>query len=247
MAMRVNGEGITVVEYQHEFGLLQAAWKEAGNDADESAQKKTLQDHFIDELLLSQAAKTAGHIITDTELQDRINSLATQLGGADKLAEWKTKYGYDEVAFNRSLRRAALAAWMRDQVTDQAGTTADQVHARQIRVNNEGEARAVQAQLQTGTDFNTLAAEYEPLTHGDLGWFPRGYLYQKAVEDAAFSLQPGQVSSMIQTDIGYHFVLVIERDANHPLAPEALQFFRRQAFANWLAQHRSAAKIEILV
>jgi peptidyl-prolyl cis-trans isomerase C len=247
MALRVNGEGITVVEYQHELSLLQAAWKEAGKADDDQAQKKMLQDHFIEELLLSQAAKANGHSVTDAELQERINALATQIGRQDKLAQWKTKYGYDDAAFNLMLRRAAAAAWMRDQITTQAGTTADQVHARQIRVNNEGEARAVQAQLQAGTDFNTLAAEYEPLTRGDLGWFPRGYLYQSAVEDAAFALQPGQVSSMIKTDIGFHFVLVIERDANHPLAPDALQFVQRQAFEKWLAQHRSEAKIEILI
>jgi len=247
MALRVNGEGITVMEYQHEQSLLQAAWQEAGKSADEQAQKKLLQDYFIEELLLSQAAKANGYLATDAELQERIASLGSQLGGQDKLTQWQTQYGYDEAAFNHMLRRSLAAAWMRDQIAVQVGTTADQVHARQIRVDDEGEARAVQAQLQAGVDFTTLAAEYDPLTRGDLGWFPRGYLYQTAVEDAAFALQPGQVSTMIKTDIGYHFVLVIERDANHPLSPDALQFVRHQALEKWLAQKRSEAKIDILI
>ncbi len=247
MALRVNGEGITITDYQHELDLLKTAWQEAGKTADEAAQKKLLQDYFVDELLLSQAAKAEGYEVNDVFLQEHITTLASQLGGQDKLEQWKTKYGYDDASFNQRMRRAMASAWMRDRVATQAGTAADQVHARQIRVNSDGEARAVQAQLQAGTDFTELATEYDPLTRGDLGWFPRGYLYQKAVEDAAFALQPGQVSAMLTTEIGYHFVLVIERDANHPLAPDALQFVRRQALEKWLAQQRSTAKIEILL
>jgi len=247
MALRVNGEGITITEYQHELDLLKSAWQEAGKAADDAAQKKLLQDYFIDELILSQAAKTEGYAVSDAALQEHITALAGQLGGQDKLAQWKTKYGYDDASFIQRLRRGMAAAWMRDRVAAQAGTTADQVHARQIRVNSDGEARAVQAQLQAGTDFTELADEYDPLTRGDLGWFPRGYLYQKAVEDAAFALQPGQVSAMLTTEIGYHFVLVIERDANRPLSPDALQFVRRQALEKWLAQKRSEAKIDILI
>lgn len=247
MALRVNGEGITISEYQHESDLLKAAWQEAGKAADEAAQKKLLQDFFIDELLLSQAAKAEGYSVSDAALQEHITALASQLGGQEKLEQWKAKFGYDDASFNLRLHRAMASAWMRDRVAAQAGTSADQVHARQIRVNSEGEARAVQAQLGAGTDFTELATEYDPLTRGDLGWFPRGYLYQKAVEDAAFALQPGQVSAMIATEIGYHFVLVIERDANHPLSPDALQSVRRQALEKWLAQKRSESKIEILI
>jgi peptidyl-prolyl cis-trans isomerase C len=247
MALRVNGQGIPLAEYQHELGLLRSAQKEAGITADDQSRQAQVLDDFIEQLLLSQAAAAGGHAVSDADLQQRITSLAARLGGMDKLEQWKAANGYGDAAFQRRLRRAVLAAWMGEQVAARAGTTADQVHARQIRVNDEGEARAVQAQLQAGTDFTALAAEYDPLIRGDLGWFPRGYLYQKAVEDAAFALQPGQVSPMIQTDIGFHFVMVIERDASHPLSPDALLFIQHQALDNWLAQKRSEAKIEILV
>ena len=33
---------------------------------------------------------------------------------------------------------------------------------------------------------------------GDLGWFAKGGLSDKALEDAAFALQPGQLSDVIQ-------------------------------------------------
>jgi peptidyl-prolyl cis-trans isomerase C len=247
MAARVNGEGITLVDYQRELGLLQSAQKEDGVQADAQTQKTQVLDSLIDQILLSQAAASSSHSIADVELQKRISDLATQLGGVEKLDQWKSRYGYDDLAFQRTLRENMAAAWMRDQIAAQVGTTADQVHARQIRVNDEGEARSIQAQLQAGTDFTQLAGEYDPLTKGDLGWFPRGYLFQQAVEDAAFALQPGQFSSMIQTNIGYHFVLMIERDAQHPLSPDALLFLQHQAVSQWLKQKRAEAKIEILI
>jgi peptidyl-prolyl cis-trans isomerase C len=247
MAAHVNGEGILLVDYQREQGLLQAAQKEEGIQADAQAQKTQVLDAFIDELLFSQSAASKGHVIDDAELQKRISDLAVQLGGIDKLDQWKSKYGYDDQAFQRTLKRNMAAAWMRDQVAAEVGTTADQVHARQIRVNDPGEAQSINAQLQAGTDFTQLASEYDPLTKGDLGWFPRGYLFQPTVEDTAFALQPGKFSGMLQTNIGYHFVLVIERDAQHPLSPDALLFLQHKHVNEWLKQKRADAKIEIQV
>jgi hypothetical protein len=58
---------------------------------------------------------------------------------------------------------------------------------------------------------------------------------------------PYRNNQMIQTTIGYHFVLVVERDARHPLAPDALLFLQHQAVSQWLKQKRSEAKIGILV
>jgi peptidyl-prolyl cis-trans isomerase C len=247
MAVRVNGEGILLVDYQRELGLLQAAQKEDAIQADAQAQKTQVLDAFINEVLFSQAAALKGHVIVDADMQKRISDLAIQLGGMDKLDQWKSKYGYDDQAFQRTLKRNMAAAWMRDQVAAEVGTTADQVHARQIRVKDPGEAQSINAQLQAGTDFTQLAGEYDPLTKGDLGWFPRGYLFQPAVEDAAFALQAGKFSGMIQTNIGYHFVLVIERDAQHLLSPDALLFLQHKQVEQWLKQKRADAKIEILV
>lgn len=41
---------------------------------------------------------------------------------------------------------------------------------------------------------------------GDLGWFQRGQM-QRPFEDAAYSLQVGQISDVITTDSGVHLIL----------------------------------------
>ena len=72
MAAHVNGEGILLVDYQRELGLLQAAQKEEGVQADAQAQKTQVLDAFTNEILFSQAAASKGHVIADAEMQKRV-------------------------------------------------------------------------------------------------------------------------------------------------------------------------------
>ena len=125
--------------------------------------------------------------------------------------------------------------------------TAEQVHARQILLFSADEANNAYAQLQSGKDFAKLAATYNPVTEGDLGWFPRGYLLDSKLEEAAFNLQPGQYSTVIQTPTGFHILLVIERDPNRPLEPDALQALQGQALQKWLEARHSQSEIQVLL
>jgi peptidyl-prolyl cis-trans isomerase C len=105
----------------------------------------------------------------------------------------------------------------------------------------------VYGQLQNGADFAELAANYDPVAKGDLGWFPRGYLSEPALEEAAFSLQPGQYSNVIQTRLGYHILQVIERDPQRPLDPDARQVLQDKALQEWMSKARSQSDIQILL
>ena len=81
------------------------------------------------------------------------------------------------------------------------------------------------------------------MTKGELGWFPRGYLPESAIEQAAFALQAGQFSDVIQTQAGYHILFVVERDPAHPLSPDALLTLQERAIQDWLTQQRNASTI----
>jgi peptidyl-prolyl cis-trans isomerase C len=134
---------------------------------------------------------------------------------------------------------------MRDQIASEVPVVAEQVHARQILLSDSTQANDILALLQSGSDFTNLAFQSDPVAGGELGWFGRGELFYSELEDAAFALQPGQVSPIIQTPVGYHILQVLERQGDRPLSPAALLKTRQKAVEQWLQQQRSQSQIEI--
>jgi peptidyl-prolyl cis-trans isomerase C len=245
-AATVNGEIIPLREFQAQLAQYKTAQASLGNTvSDEDAGKAVLED-LISQVLLAQAAEAAGFKLTDAALQARIDALQDQAGGSDQLLKWQTDNGYDSPeAFRAALRRSIEAAWMRDKIVTAVPHTADQVHVQQILLYNEGDANAVLEQLKVGADFNALATQYKPDTRGDLGWFPKGYLLEPKIEEAAFSLQVGETSAVIQTDTGFSIVKVLERDPNHPLSPDAYLALQDAALKAWISQQRAAANVVV--
>lgn len=247
MAARVNGTGILLTEYQSELQRYQAGMQAAGQTSDDATASQAVLEQLENQTLLANAAHQQGYTVDDATLQTRLDELTQAAGGSEQLQSWLSANFYSEEAFRIALRRDMQSIWMKQQIFNEVGTTAEQVHARQILAYSQAEADGIIAQVQAGASFEDLAYDYDPLTGGELGWFPRGYLLQPAVEDAAFGLEPGGVSGVISTDYGFHIVQVIEKDPNHALSPDALQFVQREALAKWLEQQRSQAAIEVLV
>jgi len=238
----VNGEVIPLVEYQAELVRYKSAQAALGKTvSDEDAANAVLED-MIAQVLMAQGARAAGLSVTEADLQSRIETLTASLGGADKLSAWQSAHGYDDTSFRSSLKRAAEAALMRDKIIADVSGTAEQVHARQILLYNDADAQSVLAQLKAGAKFDDLAATYDPVTRGDLGWFPQGYLLDANLEAAAFALQAGQFSEVIQSAVGFHIIYIVERGP-HLLSPDALLVLQGRAVADWVSQQRAQASI----
>ncbi len=84
--------------------------------------------------------------------------------------------------------------------------------------SGQAKARAEQARQRAlaGEDFDGLARELSegPSADqgGDLGFFSAGQMVQP-FSDVAFSLEPGEVSEVVQTSFGWHVIKVEERRA----------------------------------
>jgi peptidyl-prolyl cis-trans isomerase C len=240
LAVRINGEGISLEVYQTELALFQDA---LGTGLATYGEEKVLED-LIDQVLLAQAANDLGYQLDENLLDIRIGELGLSSQG---LEDWMMNYGFSEGSFRQTMRREIAAAWMRDQLIADVPDTAEQVHARQILLYNSNEAEAVYAQLEVGMDFGTLANQYEPVTSGDLGWFPRGYLNVTELDDVLFNLEPGAYSPIIQSPIGYHIVQVLEREPDHTLTADARRVLQVQRLTQWLENRRNQSEIIILL
>ena len=118
----------------------------------------------------------------------------------------------------------------------------EQVHARHILISvksadevkspdaaeglDKPQARAkaeeVLKRIKAGENFEAMAKEYSTdpgskESGGDLGWFGKGRMVPE-FEKAAFALQPGQISDIVESPFGFHIIKVEERRNGDPQA-----------------------------
>lgn len=88
------------------------------------------------------------------------------------------------------------------------------VKASHILVKTEDEASKLREEIIAGKDFAAVAAEFSKCPSGanggDLGYFSKGQMV-KEFEDAAFSMEIGEVSQPVKTDFGYHLLFLTDK------------------------------------
>ena len=132
----------------------------------------------------------------------------------------------------------------------------EQVKASHILVQvpeNAGEAKqaealaaiqALKTRIDNGENFATLAQENSDCPSkakgGDLGFFSRDQMVPPFSE-AAFALQPGQTSDVVQTRFGYHLIRVTERQEEQTMAFNEV----KEAISARLRQEQEGKKIDV--
>lgn len=112
-------------------------------------------------------------------------------------------------------------------------------------------AEEVRARLAGGESFADVARELsdDPGSRdkgGDLGFFARGQMV-KPFEDAAFALEPGGLSEVVETDFGFHVIRSEEyRAAEHRDYEEVRREIARELIGREIARQRAEARAEEL-
>jgi peptidyl-prolyl cis-trans isomerase C len=157
----------------------------------------------------------------------------------------------------------AIQAMVESAVTDEALQAAydarfkdapeqTEYKAAHILVATPEEAEKLKAELAAGADFATLAKANSTDTGsgangGDLGWFGLGMMV-KPFEDAVVGAKIGEVTGPVQSEFGYHLILVSEtRVAAKPtldeLRDELAAEIENAAIEAKLAELQAAATI----
>ena len=109
---------------------------------------------------------------------------------------------------------------------------------------------SVYTALQAGADFEALAKQVSQdpgsgRRGGALGWFARNQMV-KEFEDAAFALQPGEMSKPFLSPYGWHIVLVKERKQFEPFEfhkDNIFRFMEQQNMRNGIAERKLDAQV----
>ena len=234
----VNGDLITLAEFQEELARYKAA---VNRDLNETDQEIVIND-LINLTLLAQAAKTEGYQVSETALEERIAALDTE---DQPLDDWLASHGFTSESFRAYLKRALEAAWMRDEIIADVPFEMVQIHAQQMLFYELEAAELMLVEIEEGKDFSNLAKNYDPQTLGDLGWFPPNFLTLPELDPVLFNLDIEETSDIIETEIGYHIIKVLEKEDNRPLDPAIRQILQEKAIDSWLERRWKLSTIEI--
>lgn len=193
-------------------------------------------EQLINQTLLSQAYE--GDLPKGAQLQ--IENETRSLTAGEEL----------EVLFQRTLTEDAIQEAYAAQY---AGTTPqEEYNASHILVETEEEAQAVKAEIEGGAEFASVAREKSTgpsgPNGGQLGWFGSGQMVP-TFEAAVIALEVGEVSDPVQTDFGWHIIILNE--TRTPDAPalddvreELMQVVRDTAVESYVAELVGSAEID---
>ncbi|MEA3407941.1 MAG: peptidylprolyl isomerase [Chloroflexota bacterium] len=249
----VNNTVIRKAEFEKQYTQASIQFtKRPGFEVDSDEGREALQhledqvlNWLIDQVLIREAAKEQGISISEEEIDWQIARIKGQNEG--RFQKWLLANGLTMETLREQVHMDLITAAVRDEVTGSLSRTIPQVHVRHILFSEESQAERALEELQEGANFIATARKYseDEATRqdgGDLGFLPRGVM-PPAFEEVAFSLEPGNTSSIINTGSGLHIIQVVEMDPQRRVPDKYWATVQQRAFEDWLAQQRAKAAI----
>lgn len=209
----VNGENVSRADFD--------------NKLESSPVAKGTLNQMVQGILLEQYAKDNNIVVTDAEVDKKVNDLKAQYGAQFDQAVKQRGLTEDDV--RKTLRQGIIVdkAVGKDIKVSESDVNKffaknhaafdkpAQIHARHILVADLKTAQMVEQKLKGGAKFEDLAKQYsmDPGSKdkgGDLGTFRQGQMVP-SFEKAAQTQPLHQVGPPVKSPFGYHIIEVLER------------------------------------
>ncbi|GIW81736.1 MAG: peptidylprolyl isomerase [Gemmatales bacterium] len=262
-AAKVNGEVITQADVD---AVLRERLIPADLSAAERHEVQSeVLDMLIDDALLRQYLQIHGPRVSRAQVDRWLQRLEESLRSKNQtLEQFCRSQGMTEKQLRASVVR--MLQWVgyvdsklpeeelrryyeenRDYF-DQVNVRASHILIRVSATASKKQKEAIRSRLQAlradilagKIDFAEAARKFSHCPTGerggDLGYFPRKFAVHETIAKTAFSLQPGQISDVIETDLGFHLLMVTDQKPGVPSRFEDVRHEVREMAAAELMQ-----------
>ncbi|SFH79700.1 foldase protein PrsA [Tindallia magadiensis] len=255
------------MNYETEMGadLFEEEDNEEGMTLLDTIKEQVLERMIFTEIIL-QEARAKDLAIDEEELDETMELFWEFMGEDEEMSTFLEDNNIDEAFFRKEMAKELLMIEYQQhyletmEVSEEEAKaffeenkdmyTSDQVEASHILVETEQEAIDIRSQLDEGADFATLAQTFSMCPSsadgGNLGMFPRGAMVPP-FEEAAFAMEAGDISEPVETDFGWHIILVTQRIKDEEdfegLKEQIIQQIRQESLQNHIEELRESAEI----
>ncbi|MEE0451130.1 peptidylprolyl isomerase [Peptacetobacter sp.] len=233
LAQNAEKEGIKVTDKE-----IQSSYNDLKTYVNSDEQiKKSAEDLGISDDFLKEQAKLS---LLIQKSQEKFYS-------EEKVSDSEMKKYYDE-HIDEYKKDEVEASHILIKTTDDQNKPLPEAEQKKAKEK----AEKVLKEVKAGGDFAELAKKYSQdpgsaANGGALGAFGKGMMV-KEFEDAAFGMEPGQVSDLVKTDFGYHIIKVTDRIKETTSFDEAKEGIKEEILKNKygekIAELQKKAKIE---
>lgn len=277
LVAKVDGEGITVEEFDSDYGVFKRMYEQQlGEDAMSQVSeggktlgeklKEDIIEKLIMERLVAKDAKNMNIVVTDEEVKEQMDQYIVLMEGQEKFEEFLEINNLTKEFFEENLTKELLfnkhrEAYLKDfKITDKEigeyfNSNKEElvvVRASHILVKSEEDGKVVLAKLNAGEEFTSVAAtesidSSSSIQGGNLGYFKKGK-YINEFEEVVFALKVGEVSNLVKTELGYHIIKVEDRkDTLETLKDDIIIVLKDDKYLEKIQSLKNNAKIKIFL
>lgn len=204
---KVDGREITDLDLNN---LIKNLGQNAAYFQGEEGRKKLVDELVMHELMYSDAIER--NLDSDEEFIDVMENMKRSM-----LQQYSLRKMFNEITLSEEEIKDYYEAHKARFITD------EMVQASHILVDTEEKAKEILEDITDGLSFEDAAAQFSSCpskqSGGALGQFGRGQMV-KEFEDAAFSMQVGEISEPVKSQFGYHIIKLTDHTPKRDAALE---------------------------
>jgi parvulin-like peptidyl-prolyl isomerase len=272
VAVLVNGEPISLEEFDNEFRLM-TIYYSAVSEKDMPAIKLRLFEQLINRRILVQEGRRQGLTLTQKEMDEAFSDALKDL--PDDFSVILKGQGVSVDAWKRKLLQEKLVQKLvQKEVNDKVRISDDLVNeyywahlgdfwlpeavsARHLVVRGKEKLTQVLAAVQKGQEFSKIIETFSQTPDASQGGdehFMDGDRWPPLYLNALSKLKPGEISKPVKDDFGYHLFQLIKwrprrmralAEVREQIHDELLKKAQDERFNQWMILLKQKSKIEV--